>query len=98
MQNLQSNVGMILKEISFVFSDIDESQVKALSDAIMRSEKIVVCGAGRVGMAARGFAMRLGHLGLKAYCLGDATVPSLERGIFFWSAPVRAKHRRFMTL
>jgi 6-phospho-3-hexuloisomerase len=83
MQNLQSNVGMILKEISFVFSDIDENQVKALSDAIMRSGKIVVCGAGRVGMAARGFAMRLGHLGLVAYCLGDATVPSIGKGDLF---------------
>jgi D-arabinose 5-phosphate isomerase GutQ len=29
----------------------------------LKANKIVVCGAGRVGMAVRGFGMRLGHLG-----------------------------------
>ncbi len=31
-------------------------------------------------MAIRGFGMRLGHLGLRAYALGDTTLPSIREG------------------
>ena len=31
-------------------------------------------------MAIRGFAMRLGHLGLKAWMIGDATIPEIGKG------------------
>jgi len=83
MKRIKNSVEKILKEIAFVFSDIDESQVKDLSDAIMKAKKIVTCGAGRVGMAARGFAMRLGHLGFNAHTHGDSTVPSIGKGDLF---------------
>ena len=39
-----------------------------------------MCGAGRVGMAIRGFGMRLGHLGFTAFTLGDSTVPGISNG------------------
>lgn len=76
-------VQIILKEINFVLSQIDEYQVELLLKQILKAKTIVLCGAGRVGMAARGFAMRLGHLGLKAYMLGDSTVPALKKGDLF---------------
>lgn len=83
MKNLQDNIEKILKEISFVFSDIDEKHIEVLSEAIIKAPKIVLCGAGRVGMATKGFGMRLGHLGHNAYTLGDSTVPSITRGDLF---------------
>lgn len=70
----------ILKEIDYVLSQVDEYHVELLIQEIRKAKTIVLCGAGRVGMAAKGFAMRLGHLGLKAYMLGDATVPALKKG------------------
>lgn len=70
----------IISEIIHVISSINPKQVDALMDEILKADKIVVCGAGRVGMAARGFGMRLGHLGMKAYTLGDSTVPSVHQG------------------
>jgi len=70
----------ILSEINIVLSKVDEDQVEEFINEILRSKKIVVCGAGRVGMAIRGFGMRLGHLGLTAYTLGDSTVPSISKG------------------
>jgi 6-phospho-3-hexuloisomerase len=67
----------ILLELKVVLSDIKQSQIDKFIKEILLAEKIVIAGAGRVGMAGRGFAMRLGHLGLRAYMFGDATVPSL---------------------
>ncbi|MBP6034003.1 MAG: 6-phospho-3-hexuloisomerase [Candidatus Moranbacteria bacterium] len=73
----------ILEEIGNVLEKIDERQINELVRGILSARKIVVCGAGRVGMATRGFGMRLGHLGLQAYTLGDAVVPSISEGDLF---------------
>lgn len=75
-----TNTRKILKEIDYVLSQVDEYHVELLIQEILKAKTIVLCGAGRVGMAAKGFAMRLGHLGLKAYMVGDATVPGIKKG------------------
>lgn len=77
---MKSKIEIILQEVKSVLSQIEEKQVEILMDEILKAEKIVVCGAGRVGMAIRGFGMRLGHLGLQAYTLGDSTVPGIGEG------------------
>lgn len=77
---IKKNIELILSEMGNVFESLDENQVSILLDEILRANKIVVCGAGRVGMAIRGFGMRLGHLGLQAFTLGDSTVPGIGQG------------------
>ena len=80
---IKKNVELILGEIRTVFDPLDENQVVLLRDEILKANKIVVCGAGRVGMAIRGFGMRLGHLGLNAFTLGDSVVPGIGKGDLF---------------
>ena len=77
---MKNKIDKILNEISIVLSKIEDKQVDKFLSEILTAKKIVVCGAGRVGMAIRGFGMRLGHLGLNAYTLGDSTVPSISEG------------------
>ncbi len=77
---MKAKIGIILQEIETVLSKVDNNQAERLIDEILEAQKIVVCGAGRVGMAIRGFGMRLGHLGLQAYTLGDSTVPGIGEG------------------
>lgn len=76
---IKKKINLILKEIETVLMDVDDYQVELVIKEIVSARNIVLCGAGRVGMAARGFAMRLGHLGLHAYMLGDATVPAVKK-------------------
>ena len=76
----KSQNDLILNEIKQVLSKINESEVQQFVDEILAANTIVVCGAGRVGMAIRGFGMRLAHLGLKAFTLGDSVVPSISQG------------------
>jgi len=73
----QSTYRNVLEEINFVLSKINEDEIAQMIDQIVSANTIVVHGAGRVGMAIRGFGMRLGHLGFKAYTLGDSTVPGI---------------------
>lgn len=80
---IKDQIRIILEEIDTVLNKVSDAEVQSLCNAVLGANKIIVCGAGRVGMAARGFAMRLGHLGLKAFMIGDATVPSIGSGDLF---------------
>lgn len=77
---MKENIKLILKEIDSVLSGVNEAQVDELVRAILGSKKIIAVGAGRVGLALKAFAMRLGHLGREAYMLGDTTVPRVGEG------------------
>lgn len=80
MNIVEDQIPKILQEINSVLKSVAQSQVDQLKSDILKANKIVVCGAGRVGYAVKGFGMRLGHLGLNAYALGDTTVPSISGG------------------
>ncbi len=77
---INDHLGKIIDEISSVLSKVDPHQVDQLVKEIRSARKIVVCGAGRVGYAVKGFGMRLGHLGFNTYAVGDTTVPSISEG------------------
>jgi len=77
---MNKNLEVILQEIKTVLEKINNEDVDNLVNEIVNANKIVVCGAGRVGMAIRGFAMRLGHMGYIAFTLGDSIVPSIGKG------------------
>jgi 6-phospho-3-hexuloisomerase len=68
----------ILDEISYVVSKIDNDEIELFTEEIIKSNKIILHGAGRMGLAVKGFSMRLGHLGLNAFALGDSTIPSIS--------------------
>lgn len=69
----------ILNEIDSVLSKVNILEIDELIRFINKSNTIVTLGAGRVGMAIKGFAMRLGHLGFKAYHIGDTSLPSIAK-------------------
>lgn len=71
-------INEIINEITKVLDEVNQTEVDQFILAICKANKIVVCGAGRVGYAIRGFGMRLGHMGLSAYAIGDTTVPNIS--------------------
>lgn len=79
-KQIKSNISIILQEISKVLEGVDEYQVELLMKEIIKAKIIVVIGAGRMGLASKAFAMRLGHMGLTAYSLGDSTLPAVKKG------------------
>jgi len=73
-------VNCTLRELHDVLDNVSVESVNNLIESILKAATIVLCGAGRMGLVAKGFAMRLGHLGFKSYFLGDSTVPYLGKG------------------
>jgi 6-phospho-3-hexuloisomerase len=70
----------ILKELSTVLENSDFNQVDTFVNKIIQADKIVTLGAGRVGFMMKCFNMRLNHLGLKSFFLGDSNTPKTSRG------------------
>ncbi|GGP20597.1 6-phospho-3-hexuloisomerase [Thermocladium modestius] len=54
--------------------------IDELIEAYVSNHKVVVVGMGRSGLVARGFAMRLMHLGFRSYVLGETITPSIGEG------------------
>ncbi|MGQ3684679.1 MAG: 6-phospho-3-hexuloisomerase [Candidatus Loosdrechtia sp.] len=86
MKVVDSKIGIkvttriILDEIHSVLEKIDENAYGQFVSSILTAKNIFVTGQGRSGLVSRTFAMRLTHLGLHAYCVGDATTPNIEKG------------------
>ncbi len=62
---------------------VDDASVEALLKEITCAKRIFIYGAGRSGLAARAFAMRLVHLGLDTYIIGETITPSTHQGDIF---------------
>ncbi len=67
----------ILSEIEHVLSEVDEAQVDAFADHLLAAPRVFVTGEGRSGLMGKAFAMRLMHLGLTVYVVGETTTPAL---------------------
>lgn len=71
----------ISRFIEEAISKIRPDQVIDFTNELERlyhsGNKVLVVGAGRSGLVARGFAMRLMHLGYKSYVLGETITPSV---------------------
>ncbi len=77
-------IGMLASEmidrVSGVVKSIDQFEFERFIKAIISSERIFVTGAGRSGLVGKSFAMRLMHLGLDVYVVGETTTPSIKSG------------------
>ena len=70
----------VTEELSRTLDSVSFAQQEKLADEILKANRVFVAGAGRSGMMARCFAMRLMHMGLKAYMVGEVVTPSIAAG------------------
>jgi 6-phospho-3-hexuloisomerase len=68
----------ILNELNQTIERISVEEAEELVNLILGSKKIFVAGAGRSGFMAKSFAMRMMHMGLNAFVVGETVTPSLE--------------------
>ena len=69
----------IMNEIKDVMDKLDESQLEKAMDLLSKDNAIFVDGEGRSGFQARGFAMRLMHIGYQPYVMGETITPALKQ-------------------
>lgn len=70
----------IFEEIQAVYSSINVEHENILVEQITAcGGNVIGLGAGRMGYAMQAFIMRLSHLGINSYMLGDTTLPRVGR-------------------
>ena len=72
------SMNLIADHIKKVVSKLDTGSVTLLVNGIIDSKIIFLMGAGRSGLAAKAFAMRLMHLGFNVYVVGETTTPAVK--------------------
>lgn len=70
----------IINSLNKLDLDSIEKFVQLLVTAYKEGRAVLVVGMGRSGLVGRGFAMRLRHLGLHSYVLGETITPPVEKG------------------
>lgn len=75
---VQEKMRLMARKVSSIADSIEDHEVDAFTTAILRSNCIYVMGAGRSGLVAKAFAMRLMHLGLTSYVVGETITPAIE--------------------
>ena len=72
------SMNFIAEHIKKVALMLDTGSVSALIDSIMGAKRIFLMGAGRSGLAAKAFAMRLMHMGFQVHVVGETTAPAVQ--------------------
>jgi 6-phospho-3-hexuloisomerase len=78
--SMRANVELILDENRKVADNIEFGEIAALIPYIQQAERIFLVGAGRSGLALHSAAMRLMHLGLTVFVVGETTTPAIRKG------------------
>lgn len=77
---MKLNFEAILSELHKTLNSSDFTDLENFITKITSASNIVVFGAGRVGLMMQTFAMRLNHLGLNSYFLGEISLKSTGQG------------------
>lgn len=70
----------VIDELNKTVHSIPDEASEALLNQIVQSKKIFVAGAGRSGLMGKAFVMRMMHMGLDAYVVGETVTANLEKG------------------
>jgi 6-phospho 3-hexuloisomerase len=78
MKVLREAIENITDHVGFVSRQLNDQQINKLINYVEHAQKVYIYGAGRSGLVAKAFAMRLMHLGITVHVVGEITTPSIE--------------------
>ena len=78
--SVQNMMSLMASRIDSIAQQISSEEVDAFLQAILTAKRIYVMGAGRSGLVAKSFAMRLMHTGFTAYVVGETITPAVGPG------------------
>lgn len=70
----------LIEHVDDVMRNVNWLDLLELTDMLPRASRVFVTGAGRSGLVARMFGMRLMHAGLTAFVPGETITPAAKSG------------------
>ncbi|WP_226527303.1 6-phospho-3-hexuloisomerase [Metabacillus niabensis] len=70
-------LSQVLQELNNSVHYITDADAEDLVEAIISSKKVFVTGAGRSGFMGKSFAMRMMHMGIDSYVVGETVTANI---------------------
>ena len=80
MTIFEESLDYLRKKLEAIFKKLPKRGVINLCKSLLDARRIFVYGAGRSGLVAKAFAIRLVHLGFQSYVIGETITPPVRRG------------------
>ncbi|MFA5296040.1 MAG: 6-phospho-3-hexuloisomerase [Methanoregulaceae archaeon] len=75
---VQDMMRLMARKIMATADTLKDQETEAFLREILDADRIYVMGAGRSGLVAKAFAMRLMHLGFTAFVVGETITPAMR--------------------
>lgn len=75
---LNDAIDEIIENVQAVSDELDEKSVKEMLRILTSCNNVFLLGLGRSGLVAKAFAMRLMHLGIGVYVVGETITPAIN--------------------
>ena len=75
---LNDAIEEIVDNVRAVSAETNEENVKEMMEILTSSRNVFLLGQGRSGLVARAFAMRLMHLEIGVYVVGETITPAID--------------------
>ncbi len=70
----------IQRKVKDILEKVSQEDIDKVIDLFFRSNRIFVYGAGRSGLVAKAFAIRLVHLGFQTFVIGETITAPVQKG------------------
>lgn len=75
---LNDAIDEIIENVRVISAETNEENINEMMDILTSSKNVFLLGQGRSGLVARAFAMRLMHLGIGVYVVGETITPAIH--------------------
>ena len=76
----EQSVEYINRKIKDILDTVSEKDIQKVNTLFFKAKRIFVYGAGRSGLVARAFAIRLVHLGFQTFVIGETIGAPVKKG------------------
>lgn len=76
----KNSLDYIQRKIKDILDNVSQETINEVKQLFFKTNHIFVYGAGRSGLVAKAFAIRLVHLGFQAYVIGETITVPVQQG------------------
>ena len=74
------SIDYIQRKVNDILSQVSQNDIDKVKKLFSNSGRIFVYGAGRSGLVAKAFAIRLVHLGFQTFVIGETITAPVQKG------------------
>jgi 6-phospho 3-hexuloisomerase len=79
-QVFKESIDYIQLKIKDVLNKVSEKDIKKVKELFLKTKRVFLYGAGRSGLVAKAFAIRLVHLGFQTFVIGETITAPVQKG------------------